>query len=460
MDGSRGLNRMFWAIVFLACLLSFAQQGEAQDVPEGDQDLSVAPLELVHLDTQRTHRRGYHFNVVDVIPEGILVGSGLPTWAQRADFQLAAGNNFLMWLLPMEHVNETDSADFARVRDQVAKKGRPDDSHLLQLEIAKEFILQKIFLADGQANYFARSAKQAKGICKIDYDSVGNPKVILARDAPEYLKSAWQSSQTYFNEKDRAYFVFGIADTESGFVDLRAGGHDQWTLVTIELNENGWSDSRMIELSASDGNFVGMSSGYAIFSKQTSEGLQLGSIDFDGNRRVLYEATAKSRSLELSCQWSGNSCYVNEQHSVLNPLGAVVEFDAKTGKKLRTIKPPKGYSLIGDVTVAKDGTIYMHGKRSRRKDELASPKTPLEHRRKTVLKQIGSFALILCPPEVQEFQVLAEIPASLRKRTPKNLIVTDDYIYFADRAPDFLYPAETFDPKMGEAVYRLRLPMD
>ena len=86
-----------------------------------------------------------------------------------------------------------------------------------------------------------------------------------------------------------------------------------------------------------------------------------------------------------------------------------------------------------------------------------TPETRIEHRRKNYLEQVGRFAILRCPPGAKEFQLLAEIPSALRKRVRKNLVESDGYIYFGDRAPDFLYPEGTLDAEMGEAIYRLPL---
>ena len=159
-------------------------------------------------------------------------------------------------------------------------------------------------------------------------------------------------------------------------------------------------------------------------------------------------------------EWHGNSFFIIERDKGRSPFSFAIEFDANSGRKLRTIRPQKEYELCGDITAAEDGTIYAHAKRPMLRGEFQGAKTPLQLRRAQVVDQVGRHAILVCPRGAEEFQLLAEMPTALRKRTAKNLVVSNGYIYFADRAPDFLYPSDTHDPHMGEAIYRLPIAED
>ena len=492
MEKKPDMIRTCWTIVLLVCFQSLLttsqaqaqEQKQAQAQPFFEKFRSVAPLELVCLDIDRTHREGHHFNVANVFPEGILAKS----YSQS-------------WFLPKNDVEAFGDAQFEKFREQLALGAKLDGSRLVKINGGKSLLLKKMFPINGQTSFLAMMsiprfrALELKGVCTVDFDSKGIPTANISREAPKYLLGNKPCFNVYSNGKDRAQFVscissplprqaiprktkfIGYFRKVNGKVMFRPEGFPHATLsdtaklVTTQLDKNGWDNARTIDVSAQDGRFLAIANNYAVFlNPANTRGLetvsQLNAIDFEGNRWVLHKKV--NPKSEILCKWHGDSFFVSQvipgrsfawdmNHS-RRPPGVVVEYDANNGEKLRTIKPPAGsYRLVGNINVAKDGTIFMHGIRALRKGELPVPETRIEQRRNSTITHTGRFAILRCPPGGKEFQLLAEIPSVLRKRAPKNLVESDGYIYFGDRAPDFLYPEGTLDAEMGEAIYRLPL---
>lgn len=121
-----------WAIIFLAFCHSFPDSSKAQE-EQHLESFDLRPLELLCVDTRKTHRASYHLNVVDVVQQGILVRTGPRVLAHDPE-QLEISVESASWLLPTEQIQRIDEDALMTIRAHVANGRHPKASALLQLD--------------------------------------------------------------------------------------------------------------------------------------------------------------------------------------------------------------------------------------------------------------------------------------------------------------------------------------